>query len=352
MKRIILLTAMLVLAAVTVSAQETGKQGPPPALVAVAQSTNGVIAPHSNFVGTVYFPEVSDVAAEIGGRVLNVHFDEGDTVQRGAKLVALDTALTQRKLAAAKAQHEEALAALELARLELARRDELFKSGSIAQQELDNSSYSVKELESRAAALQQTASRLQLEIAKSSIPAPFDGIVLARNIERGEWLAAGSPAARIARNDAMEALVNVPERVLPYIANDIQVEVTIGGKRHNGRIEAILMEGDEATRTFPVKIVLPDAKGLAQGMQATAHLPIDSKGKAIIVPRDAITEFSGNQAVFVAREGKANMIPVKVLAYHGLKAAVAGPGLAAEMNVVVKGNERLYPGAPLRIQGQ
>lgn len=325
-------------------------QGPPPALVETARSSTDNVAPRADFVGTVYYPEVSEVASEVAGRILAVHFEEGRRVDAGANLVTMDTALAAKRLAVAEGYLDEAKAAQKLAAIELERREKLLASGSIAAQEFDNAFYSMQEILSKTRALQAEADRLRLEIAKSGVPSPFPGIVLERKAERGEWIAAGAVVATVALDKTMDVIVNVPETVLPFVAPGQDVEVTIAGRLATGTVQAVIPQGDVGTRTFPVKIRVP-GEGLAQGMQATAHLPVGAQVQAVIVPRDAVVMLRGQTMVFTVDQGQAQMIPVNVLAYLGLRAAVKGPGLAEGQEVVIKGNERLYPGAAVRTAG-
>ena len=342
-----LLCALALLIPVAASAQDKPK-GPPPALVELAKTRTDTVIPRSDFVGTVYFPEVSEVASEVAGRVLDVHFEEGRRVRRGAPLVTMDTSLVAKRLASARGNMEQARASLELAKIELERRKELIESKSIAAQEFDKAYYSVKELESRVLSLTAESDRLALEITKSRVPAPFDGVILSRKVERGQWLASGVVVASLARDNDIDIMVNVPETVLPFVAVGTRVEVTVGDKRIQGTVHAVIPQGDMGTRTFPVKIRIPGGNGLAQGMRATAHLPVGGTVEAVTVPRDAVIILQDQPMVFAVNQGKAAMIPVKVVAYLGLTAAVVGPGLTEDMDVVIKGNERLFPGAPVR----
>ncbi|MBU1003686.1 MAG: efflux RND transporter periplasmic adaptor subunit [Proteobacteria bacterium] len=344
------LIALIVLTLPAGAIAQDKPQGPPPSLVETAASRTDNVAPRSNFVGTVYYPEVSEVASEVAGRILDVHFEEGRRVTAGANLVTMDTVLAAKRLAVAQGYLDEAKAAQKLAAIELERREKLLASGSIATQEFDNAFYSMQEILSRTRALQAEADRLRLEIAKSGVPAPFSGIVLQRKADRGEWLTAGAVVATVALDKAMDVIINVPETVLPFVAQGQDVEVTIGDTRIKGLVHAVIPQGDVGTRTFPIKIRVP-GEGLAQGMQATAHLPVGAEVQAVIVPRDAVVMLRGQNMVFAVAQGQAQMIPVQVIAYQGLWAAVEGPGLAAGQDVVIKGNERLYPGAAVRTAG-
>jgi len=346
-----LMALMLTLTLAGAALAQDKPQGPPPALVVTAPSKAGVVVPRSDFVGTVRFPELSQVATEVGGRVLTVRFEEGDRVAAGKNLVTLDTALLQKRLEAAEAGLREAQASLELARIEFERRRTLIGSGSISQQEFDEASFSVRELESRAASQDAEAARLRLELAKTGVPAPFSGVVLERNVERGEWLSAGATVALVGFDDAMDVMLDVPQEVLAFVAPGQEAEVTVGGKRLKGRVQAVIPKGDVATRTFPVKIRIAGSPGLAEGMEATVHLASGAQVEAVLVPRDAVALMRGQTVIFVPENGAAKLIPVHVVAYEGLGAWVQGPGLADAMPIVVKGKERLYPGAPVRTEG-
>lgn len=108
--------------------------------------------------------------------------------------------------------------------------------------------------------------------------------------------------------------------------------------------------GDTASRTFPIKIRLPNERGLyLDGMEAKVYVPVGSGGRALVVSRDALVSFQGGTFLFAVGGGKAQMVPVKVKGYHGTLASVEGKALKPGMLVVVRGNERLRPGQPVKI---
>ncbi|MDH3239003.1 MAG: biotin/lipoyl-binding protein, partial [Deltaproteobacteria bacterium] len=113
---------VLLLAAVALaSAQDQGKGGPPPALVTVSEIREGMVDPEAEFVGTVYYPEVSEVSSEVSGSVVEVRFEEGHRVRKEDVLVRLDWDLLEKTLQSTRATHEQTLAELERATLDLKR---------------------------------------------------------------------------------------------------------------------------------------------------------------------------------------------------------------------------------------
>lgn len=337
---------LLLLALAAIPAR--GQDGAPPSPVVTAKSEAGSVTPQSVFVGTVYFPEVSMVAAEVAGRVDTVAFDEGDRVARGQALAGLNTAILEKELAAQEASLRQAMASLEKARLDFARMERLFGQKTVSEQEYDDARFAVLELEGQADALASQADTLRIKLEKARVRAPFAGVVLERAVERGEWLSAGSQVATLARDDEIEVRVNVPAEVFRLCRPGLAVEVQAAGLSLPGEVASATPAGDEATRTFPVRILAKGAAGLAQGMQAKVRLPLGGKVDAVLVPRDAVIPVQGRDMIFTIAEGKAQPVPVEVKAYNGMTAAVSGPGLAGGMTVITKGHERLRPGQPVQ----
>jgi multidrug efflux pump subunit AcrA (membrane-fusion protein) len=158
--------------------------------------------------------------------------------------------------------------------------------------------------------------------------------------------------ATLAADRKVDAVIEVPEKILSLLEKGADVPVAVGGKQRSGRFDTVIPKGDIASRTFSVKIGLVNDGGLLEGMEARATLPTGEKIDGFLVSRDAVVNQFGRNVIFVAVEGAAKMVPIQVLGYYGLMVGVAGPGLSAGMNVVVKGNERLRNGQPLMVQQQ
>jgi RND family efflux transporter MFP subunit len=260
--------------------------------------------------------------------------------------------LARRSLAAKKASYDEAQASLKRARLDMERIETLYRSESVSEKEFDDVRFEVMELENRAESLLAEVSRLRLEIEKGTIRAPFDGVVMEKHTDRGEWLSPGSPVATVAKSDMVDVIVDVPQEVFLQAEPGAEVFVTVAGVRTTGKVVAAIPRGEVATRTFPVKIRVANDLSLAQGMEATARMPMGKRIEAVIVPRDAVIMNRGQNVIYLAENGQARLVPVEVLAYMKETAAVAGPGLSAGAEVIVKGHERLRPGQPVQPAGQ
>jgi len=323
-------------------------QGPPPMLVEVAEVSEGTAEPMVELVGSIRYGRVSRVASEVAGIVEQLNFKEGNRVTAGQQLLKLRSDLLQTALAGTRANYEQVLVQLEKARKDLQRISALYQEKSIAETVYDDSSYGVQALEKQAVALKASLDRQQLELKKTSIPAPFSGLVQAQLLEKGEWVATGGQVAVIADDSDLEAHIDVPQNLLGYLQTGKQLQVRAGGKTYSATFINFIPQGDVATRTFTVKLKLTNAKGLIEGMEAQAQLPNGPKLEGLLVPRDAVIKQFGSDVIFLAVDGSAKMVPVQVKGYQGMQVAVTGPGIETGAQVVIKGNEHIRDGQGIR----
>ena len=329
--------------------QEKGTQ-PPPASVSVAKVEIGMVAPEAEFIGTVYYQEVSNVASELSGLAQVVKFEEGQRVKRAQPLVELGSELLRKNLQATLLNHEQVLSELEIARIELSRKEKLFKKKSIAEQSYDQDRFRVVGLEKQAASLATQVERIELELKKKTIRAPYSGVVVKRLVDRGEWISEGEEVAVVAKDDVVDIVVEVPERFIQYVKPGLPARTLINGNEIPGKVFTIVPRGDIATRTFPVKIRSPNKYALIEGMSARVVLPTGSRRQSLVIPRDAVVSMFGQNVIFTVENAKAGMRPVNILGYDGLIVGVEARGLEAGMLVVVDGNERLRDGQAVVVQ--
>ena len=325
------------------SAQQKPK-GPPPASVTVTEVKTGMVAPQSEFIATIFYQEISETASEISGLASDVRIEEGLRVKKGQILVTLGSDILRKEFQAAKLTYEQVLSELEIARIDLSRRKKLYEKKSISEQTYDENRYRVIGSEKRAASLNAEVEKLAIELEKKIIRAPFDGVVIKRYVDRGEWISEGETVAVIGKDDVIDIVAQLPEQIIQYVKVGMQVPAAANGNEFSGTVIAIVPKGDVSTRTFPVKIRTPNKFSLIEGMSAMVTMPQGEIKKTLIVPRDAVISKFGRTVVFLAQDAKATMLPVQVIGFEGLDAGVASPGLKEGMLVVVEGNERLRNG--------
>ncbi len=320
-----------------------------PVNVVVSKVIKGIIAPEQEFIGTIYYPEVSDVSAEVSGSVARISFDEGQKIKRDEVLVKLDSYLLEKTYQAKSALYEQSISDLERAKKDLKRTVILYRKKIIAEKEYDNQKFQVRGLEKKSASLKAEVERLEIELEKTEVKSPFNGVVIKKHVARGEWLSPGKPVATIARNDSVDIIVEVPEKVIKFLKPGTNVKVLSGGKELTGKLHTIIPQGDVSTRTFPVKIRVNQTASLLEGMEARVILPRGERITTFLVPRDAILNRSGKTNVVAVIDSKAKIIPTKVIGYMETKAGINSQNISEGMKVVVKGNERLRDGQPVNI---
>ena len=339
----------LVLVVIFSTAASGQRPGAGPSKVAVGPVSEGILAPQTDYVGTVYFREVADVASEVRGKVKAVFIEDGQHVKQGQPLVHLDDTLLQKDVKAAKAVLKRFQTDEEEARRRMERAENLIEEGITTTEQYESARYQTQSLRYQVESSKANLERLETLIEKFQINAPFDGVVIERQTDLGEWKNEGASVAVIARANEYDVRVNVPEMVLDWVMLGAAVELFQNDFRLDGKIVAIIPRGDVATRTFPVKIRVETEAPLREGLSVSVQLPSGETQTCLMVHRDALVRQGIQTSIFVVRDNTAQKIQVKVLGYQGSQAGILADTLHAGEQVVTKGNERLRPGSEVVI---
>ncbi len=299
---------------------------------------------------------VSLVASEIGGLVVEYPIRDGDRVEKGQVLARLNKRSLELSLAAARAQLAEAEARQKLAQRNYERARELYDSGVFSQQQLDDTRYEFDAWQGRIDNLRAEIQRIEYDIERSTIVAPFRGVIIAKHTEVGQWLGVGDAVVELMSLDEMEVVVNVPEQYYASVRVGGVAEVVLDAQPERtirGRVSAVIPRADEQARTFPVKVRVPADGRLGAGMLARVRMQGVSATQAgarlaTIVPKDAVVRQGGQELVWLVNgDGTVKSAPVKTGAGVGAWVEVRG-GVQPGAKVVTRGNERLQPGQKVR----
>ncbi|MDY6953938.1 MAG: efflux RND transporter periplasmic adaptor subunit [Thermodesulfobacteriota bacterium] len=336
--------------------EETGgtPQGPPPVPVKVAPVIQETVSEQITLVGTTEPIARSKVAAEISGLVEEYPVREGDFVKKGQVLVRLRSKDLNLRLKAAEAFREKVRANLVFAEKELARYGKLKDADSIAARKYDEALYQDQSLRQELVRREAEIDLLKDDIRKMTVVAPFSGYVAKEHTQVGEWLSTGGPGEVVTLLDMghVRITVDVPERYAVHLLSKSPVRVlvaSLSSKPFVGKISAILPEGDDNARTFPVRVTLPnpDLK-IKSGMEAKATFGLGTTKDALLVPKDAIVTAGPNRLVYVIASTVVQPVTVQVVGHHDGNVAIDGP-LKAGDSVVIRGNERLRPGQAVEV---
>ncbi len=333
-------------------AEPPKKGGGPPALVEVSTVVEQDVAPRITLVGTGEPWLETVVAAEEDGLVRNMPVDEGDHVKKHQLLCEQNTTQLNLRIRAAGAALAEAEVLQAQAHREWERQKQLFSIDSVSEKAFEDAQFEAEASLKKAARLKAELHVLEDQLVKRKIRAPLSGFVITRHALVGQWLGEGDPVVTLAVLNPIRVMVPVPERYVPSLNMEDPCRVTFDAlpdRTFEGQIAAIIPQADEATRTFPVRIEISNPDGLIKGgMLGRATLPVGSPHKAILVPKDALVLSKTGKSVYVVNDQSARIVPVKTGNALGALIEVQGD-LRAGQKVVVRGNERLMPGQPVRI---
>ncbi|NQY93483.1 MAG: efflux RND transporter periplasmic adaptor subunit [Campylobacteraceae bacterium] len=323
---------------------------PGAALIEVDTIKKGEVNPLQKFVGTVSFDKKSTLASQSSGLVKTVTFEVGDAIKKGKVLIKIDSELLDAKIKSFMANLEISNIKLKNANKDFLRYKRLIETKSITAQEFDTSLLEFNSAEQNVISLKAQLKELKIQKAQKIVYAPFDGIIVEKNINIGEWASEGKSVATLVNTSSIEIIFNLPANLVSGLKSKKIYDIKISNKILKAKFHSAIPKGDKLTRTFPVKFKA-DVKDMFvfDGQEASVNLAKNAKMQSLIINRDAVINRFGNQVVFVNNKGAALMIPVKILGYLGKDIAIAGKGLVEGMSVVVKGNERVFPNQPVQV---
>jgi len=314
------------------------------------------LADELRLTGTLTAERSARLSPRVDGLVARVRVDAGDRVRAGAPLIELDAAVASLALDRAKAGTAESRARSDEARRLAAEARRLVAEKHLPQTELARREADAK-LAAAALVASEASEREQAELLRRHVvPAPFAGVVARRLTDVGEWVARGTPVIELVATDRVRLDVQAPQERFAAIREDAVVQVfadSLGGESLPGRVVARVPVSDPSARTFLVRVVVDGAAGrLLPGTSATAVIGLPGSKKALLIPRDALLRYpDGSHSVFVVRDGAGGSTalerPVKV-GGGGVQVEIL-EGIESADRVVVRGNERLRNGQPVRV---
>jgi RND family efflux transporter MFP subunit len=328
------------------------KPDQPPVPVVVSEVEMKTVSDQISLIGTTEAAADSTVASEVPGIVEYFSAREGNFVNKGQLIVKLNSEETDLRIKVAKAQREKIKESLIFAQKELDRFTKLKESNSIAFSKYDEMLYNHNALVQELKRSEAEIETLMYERKRKEVFAPISGFVAKEHIEVGEWVNAGGAVVTMVDLGRIKISVDVPERyaVLLSSKSDVKVSITsIPGKVFAGKVQSILPSGNSGSRTYPVRIFIPNpGMKIKSGMEAAVVFSLDGGKKALLVQKDAVVPAGDNRMVFTVKDGTALPVIVKVLGYYDGNAAVEGD-LKPGDKVVIRGNERLRPGQPVMV---
>ena len=320
---------------------EQPKSGPPGAGQTVPVNVFVVDSAQLNqqiaSTGTLRSNEEVDLLPEVSGKIVSIHFKEGDRIAKGQLLVKLNDADLQAQLSKYQLQRKVQSEKAE-------RLRSLLQIQGASQEEFDQAQNVV-------ASADADMAFVRAQIAKTEIRAPFSGVIGLRSVSEGAFVNATSTIAHLQQTDILKLDFAIPERYISKLRLPLSVTFEVQGRDRSFEAKVYALEPLVSTSTRTVKmraLVQNNQEQILPGQFAQVSLPISSGQASILIPTQAIIPILKGQKVFVCKNGKAAEVKVET-GYRSDAQIEILSGLQVGDSVITSGIMSLKADAPVRI---
>ena len=319
------------------AAMQTGPRPEMPAAVGIHIVGTISWRNSTSSTGTIMAPRSITVNNELAGTVAEVLFEPGSILEEGTKILQLDASVEQAQLKAAMAREQFAESTLK-------RNRQMAASDAIAATELE-------EVESRWRQSQAEVEELRAVIARKTIVAPFRARVGLSNIQKGQYLSAGSLITTLQSvEDHLLVEFTLAQNVVNLLETDALVEIVVAGQKLSAKISAVDAQADRQTRNVRVRarVDAPPAS-MSPGDSVPVSIAYGPQIELPAVSAEAVRRSPQGTFVFMAVENDANELrasaqPVVLATSVGSKVGIAS-GISVGGHVIVEGSFKLQDGA-------
>jgi RND family efflux transporter MFP subunit len=340
-----------------VLAEQTDRMAVPYVALVHASRTSG----ESELVlpGDIQSYVESPIYARTNGYLKKWYKDIGSHVKKGDLLAEIDTPEVDEQLSQARADLAVAQANAKLASITAKRYQDLLKSDSVSQQDVDNynGDYAAKEAMLQSA--QANVNRLEALESFKQVYAPFSGVITKRNVDIGTLINAGNGGTStkemfdLAQTDPLRVYVSVPQTYAPSIHQSMKacLELTeFPGRSFCGKVVRTAGAVDPSTRTLLTEVDVPNPSGLLlQGEYTQVHFDAKLSGERLIVPNNALLfRPQGTMVAVVGSDDRVNLKKLTIGRDLGTSVEVLD-GLSPEDAFVINPPDALEQGEHVNI---
>jgi RND family efflux transporter MFP subunit len=292
------------------------------------------------------------VRAEIGGPVVQVNAEEGESVQKGALLGRIEANAIEdarRSAASAVTSAENQLA---VARREAERTEQLVSAGALAARDLDLAQANVIAADAQLADARARLVAAQEQAGDAVLRAPISGIVADRPVNAGDVVAPGTALFTIIDPRSMRLEASVPSEELSALRVGATVQFSVRGYEQpfEGRIDRISPQADPVTRQVPIFVAIPNVGGrLVAGLFAEGRV-LSAAARGLIVPENAVNTTGESPWVLRVSGGKAEKVNVTIGLRDPRTERVEIKAGLNEGDIVLRGAAQgITPGTPVNV---
>ncbi len=340
--------------------QAARPSAPPPPLVTVVQASEQDVPRYLDEIGKNAAYESVNVTPQVGGRIIERRFQDGENLKKGQLLFVIDPRPYKAQLDSAQATLAQTKAALDLAKIQFSRDQEIIGTRAISKQDYDTKKNTVDVDQAQVEAAEAALETAKLNLEYCYIHSPIDGRAGARLVDVGNVVQANnSSLLSIQRVDPIYANFTITERDLP----EVQKQMARGGLKASvrlpsdqdgtariGRIEFLDNTVQNGTGTVNLRATIsnPD-RHFWPGQFVDVKLILATEKGAVLIPNQAAQISQQGSFVYVVKaDNTAELRPVKLGQRQGNDVVVT-QGLAANERVVLAGQLLVRPGGKVRV---
>nr|WP_269468588.1 efflux RND transporter periplasmic adaptor subunit [Alteromonas sp. ASW11-130] len=298
--------------------------------------------------GLIESARASRLGFERAGRIATINVEEGDSIKQGQVLAVLDTARLVSQQSELKARLHRAQADVTLANATLQRMKSVLGQGGASRQQVDEARARFEVATAQVTEVEAALDSLAVEIDKSRLSAPFDGMVGTKLVDEGTVVQAASPILTLGATHELQARLALPQALAGTLENGQTIIVDVGGGNVEGQLLSIQPSRNRQTRTIDALVAVPNTSNallIGDMVSVTINTSVEEPGAW--VPLAALTQGVRGLWTLLVVTGNGNpqlQSRLVEIIYATTKEAYVRGAIKNGDKFVAQGGQRLVPG--------
>ena len=316
--------------------------------VQVVEAKNIELAPSMWIAGTIISRHDARLSSEVEGRIESL-VEVGDNINKGEIIARIDDTTIHMQLKEAAAEISQTEAKLKFFKREVERLEELAKNNNAAKNRLDEVISDRDQMYGELTMKQTRLAQARDKLNRTTIIAPFAGVIAERFKEEGEWAKIGDELVRLVNTESREIQGRIQQESAVFIKKGDPIEVTDGQKQTLAIVKTLVPVGDDISRLYEIRLEFQESGWMA-GHAVRIKIPTAIPQNVMAVSRDALVIRENTIKVFrILENNTAEAVFVKTGIANDKLIEVIGDINEGD-KIVVRGNERLNPQQQVNIQ--
>lgn len=336
------------------------QKGPPPLPVSAFEVKLGTATYYDEYPATVTAINQVEIRPEVSGYVTEIYFQDGQHIEKGTKLYAIDQQQYKAAYDQATANLNVAKAALAKAQQDADRYRDLAKRDAVARQTLEHAQADLQSAKMEVASLEANVKNVETNLRYSVIVAPFDGTIGISSVKLGSSVVAGQTLLNtISSDDPMAVDCSVDEKQIGRFTQLLQAGDSLRDSTFTivlpdqslypfpGHLSFLDRSVDSQTGTIRIRVIFPNSKNLLRaGLTCDLRVQANSSARSLLIPYKAVVEQMGEYFVYVVNGGKVSQRRVD-LGTSINEMVIVKNGLQLGEQIVTEGVQKLRDNSPV-----